>query len=195
MIWTKDAARSTARTARRALTDRDRRSGRVIATLDERLRSIAAPTQLWYLGLAEEVQTTDAVLRRLKDDEIRVVVPYCVGETLGLFELHDPRELTAGAFGVREPAESLRRNADRQSDPSSIDVAIVPGLAFDRRGNRVGFGRGYYDRLLSRLRPGALKIGLAFDCQIFDEIQADRHDVAVDTVVTETESLGDFRYG
>lgn len=69
--------------------------------------------------------------------------------------------------------------------PSTIDLIVVPGLAFDTSGNRLGRGGGYYDRFLKRLRPAATTVGLAFDWQIVDLVPADDRDVSVDAVVTD----------
>ena len=68
-------------------------------------------------------------------------------------------------------------------EPEKIDVVIVPGIAFDRNGHRIGFGCGYYDDFLKRARQ-AKKIALAYDFQIVDFIPAETHDVRVDVIVT-----------
>jgi len=76
------------------------------------------------------------------------------------------------------------------ASPEDIDVAVVPGLAFDRRGHRVGYGGGFYDRFLGRLRPDALTVGICFSVQLVDEVPHGRGDRPVDLVVTE-EGLND----
>lgn len=89
-------------------------------------------------------------------------------------------ELEAGAYGIPAPPRS-----SPEVRPREIDVVLVPGLAFDRRGYRLGYGGGYYDRFLPALRPGALKVGLAYARLLWDELPAEAHDQAVDCVVTE----------
>lgn len=86
-------------------------------------------------------------------------------------------KLHLGAFNIEEP------DGDDTTDISQIDMVVVPAVAYDRRGNRVGRGKGYYDRLLNDTR--AIKVGVAYDFQLVDEIDTDPHDVAVDYVITE----------
>ena len=71
----------------------------------------------------------------------------------------------------------------REASVSDIDLIIVPGIAFDERCNRCGFGKGYYDRLLSESK--AVKIGLCYDFQVVDELECDEYDIAMDMVITE----------
>lgn len=87
--------------------------------------------------------------------------------------------LRPGRFGLYEPDSSSIHLAD----PSSIDLVVVPGIAFDSSGNRIGFGGGYYDRFLRDL--SALKIGIAYQCQVIEQIVPGPTDVPIDLVVTE----------
>jgi 5-formyltetrahydrofolate cyclo-ligase len=89
--------------------------------------------------------------------------------------------LQLGAFQIEEP------QGDEVSDISDIELIVVPGIAYDRRGNRVGRGKGYYDRLLTSTR--ATKIGVGYDFQLVDEIDAEPHDVLMDVIVTEHELI------
>ncbi len=97
-------------------------------------------------------------------------------------------ELKEGAFGILEPQEK----PESRAMPGEIDLAIVPGVSFDRRGHRIGYGMGYYDSLLSKMK--CPKVGLAYDVQIVPHVPDEPHDVAVDKVVTETEVI-DCRKG
>ncbi len=92
-------------------------------------------------------------------------------------------DLAPGAFGILEP----RGSAQEHVDPGSIDVIAVPGVAFDRRGHRLGYGGGYYDRLLGdrATRPRCV-VGLAFDFQVLDELPRDADDAPMDWIVTES---------
>lgn len=85
--------------------------------------------------------------------------------------------LRLGAFQIEEP------EGDDFADIDDIEMVVVPAVAYDRRGNRVGRGKGYYDRLLADTR--ALKVGVAYDFQVVDEIDADPHDVPVDIIITD----------
>jgi len=91
-------------------------------------------------------------------------------------------ELKPGGFGIMEPDP----NKLCIIQPEQIDIVIVPGIAFDRMGNRIGYGKGYYDRFLSSLTQAQLKLGLCFDFQLYDELPWDYFDVPVDCVITES---------
>ena len=88
-------------------------------------------------------------------------------------------------MGVLEPKQELRGRADRRIDPTELDLIVAPGLAFDRRGGRLGYGKGYYDRFLHQIRGDATKLAVCFECQLFPEIPVLPHDVRMDLVVTE----------
>lgn len=89
--------------------------------------------------------------------------------------------LRIGRYGVREPLPGTR------FPRGEIDIVLVPGLAFDTRGGRIGFGAGFYDRLLAGLRNTVLKVGLAFDFQVSAEpLPQDEHDIPMDLIITES---------
>src|SRR5262249_20104673 len=115
----------------------------------------------------------------------RVVIPYCVDERLELFHLSDMDQLAVGTFEVLEPKPELRVSGQRLVPPAEIDLAVVPGVAFDRDGRRLGHGMGYYDRLLTELRADASLVALAFECQMFPGVPTDAHDVPMDKIITE----------
>jgi 5-formyltetrahydrofolate cyclo-ligase len=87
------------------------------------------------------------------------------------------------SFGAMEPI------GGRLLDPAELDLVIVPGVAFDRSGNRVGYGAGYYDRFLRRTRPGVPAVAVAFAVQVVPEVPAGGTDRRVDAIVTETEVI------
>lgn len=149
-----------------------------------------ARTVMWYVDAGSEVRT-----RHLLPDALghgkRVVLPWCVVETnkLELFHLEDMSELVEGAYKILEPKIELRELPAKKVKPEELDLVMVPGTAFDPRGGRMGQGKGYYDRLLATARPDAPLVGMAFDCQIFDEIPVASHDVFMDLVLTESREL------
>lgn len=110
----------------------------------------------------------------------KVCLPKVMHDSLEFFSIRDVRQdLSEGAFGILEPITGDR------VDPQNIDLVVVPGVAFDVKGNRVGFGRGYYDRFLRRARKRASIVALAFEFQIVDRVPATEYDVRVHKIVTE----------
>ncbi|MFH1921951.1 MAG: 5-formyltetrahydrofolate cyclo-ligase [Planctomycetota bacterium] len=144
----------------------------------------AAETVMCYVDMRSEVRTRPFLATALGGSK-RIVVPYCHGDRLGLFLLKSMEELAVGTFKVLEPKRELRALDDRRVDPSRLDLVMVPGVAFDRRGARLGHGRGYYDRLLAGVRPNTALVALAFECQLFPEIPTEPHDVYMNKVITE----------
>ncbi len=165
--------------ARRALSDAQRReaSGRIVERL-LRLPELRRPsTVLLYAALREEVDVADLVAP-LHERGARTLFPRVRGDRLDLVATTDLRTLQLGHRGVREPA-------GRAVDPGVVDVAVVPGVAFDPRGGRLGAGGGHYDRLLVELAAATTRIGAAFDCQLVPHIPREAHDQPVHLVVTE----------
>ncbi len=146
-----------------------------------------AKTLFIYVSTGSEAGTGEIVAAALAAGKT-VAVPLVEEDrkSLRAVPVRDPeRELAPGFRGIREPA-------DRSSpgiDPRELDLSVVPGTAFDRSGNRLGRGGGCYDRFLPRLREGVPRIGLAFECQLVEEIVPDPHDVPVDLVITEDRVL------
>jgi len=140
-----------------------------------------ARTVCCYVSLPYEVQTWRMIQRMLLRGK-RVVVPVTQPRTkrLMLSEVRDPEaELAPRAFGVWEPLPLLRRPVPVRD----LDLVIVPGVAFDRRGHRLGHGHGYFDRFLGRLPKTTPTIGVAFRCQLLDRLPTAPHDRAVQTLL------------
>ncbi len=137
-----------------------------------------AGTILMYCALDDEVQTQEA-LDRLVALGKTVLLPAVINsQDMELRRYSGPQDLITGFFNISEPTgELFTQYAD-------IDVAVVPGMAFDSRNNRLGRGRGYYDRMLPKL-PQAYKIGICFDFQLLPGIPADANDVAMDEILYE----------
>jgi 5-formyltetrahydrofolate cyclo-ligase len=152
-----------------------------LAALPEYAR---ARTVTIYLDIRDEVRTRWFVPKIWADGK-RVVVPYCEANELRLFRLDDFDELAPAAMGILEPKPELRGRSDKIIEPAELDLIVAPGVAFDRRGARLGYGRGYYDRLLQRIRGDATKAAVCFECQLVDEAPSLPHDVRMDVIVTE----------
>jgi 5-formyltetrahydrofolate cyclo-ligase len=144
-----------------------------------------ASTLMVYLGFGSEVATDGLILWGWGEGK-RIVVPVCRPESreLTACRIDGFDELESGHYGIREPKAGFIRPVPREE----IEAVVVPAVAFDRRGYRVGYGGGYYDRFLPEA-PQAARIGVAFARQIVAAIPADTHDVTVDRIVTDAEII------
>jgi len=142
-----------------------------------------AKTILFYVSTRDEVKTESMIKKALEYGK-RGVVPISnlKERTLNLSEIKDfDSELEPGAFNILEPKERFLRPVL----PEEIDLVIVPGVAFDEKGNRIGYGMGFYDRFLRGIRKYIPVIGLAYELQIVDDIPVHDKDVTMDKIVTE----------
>ena len=115
-----------------------------------------------------------------------MIVPCCEADDIVPVRILTLDELEpSGRMKILEPKLFVRQDVSRQVLPEQIEVVLIPGLAFDRFGNRLGRGKGYYDRFLRRLPDGVLTIGLAFDEMICDQIPHDDNDCPVKLVITD----------
>ena len=150
----------------------------IISQLRHHPHVLSARTLLLYSALPDEVQI-NPLFDRLVAQGKTILLPRVVSDTdmeLRLYTCAD--SLQSGAFGIMEPT------GPHFTDYDAIDVAVVPGVAFDAEGHRLGRGKGYYDRFLP-LIPGAYKIGLCFPWQLVDEVPADAHDIMMDCVISQ----------
>ena len=180
----KSVIRAEARRRRAAVADKDGASRQICQQIAASAEFRAARVVLLYADHASEVRTGELIDQALAEGKT-VAVPYCVGEALQLFRLENLDELAPGAYDIREPRPALRELATRRIAPEQLDLVVVPGVAFDRGGARLGHGKGFYDRLLAQLRAGTFLVAPAFECQVFESIPTLPHDVPVHRVVTE----------
>jgi 5-formyltetrahydrofolate cyclo-ligase len=184
ILQQKKELRALARATRQDLPGKDALSRVICGKLAELPQYAAARTLMIYVDFGSEVRTRPFFPIAWGDGK-RLVVPYCVEDRLELFELKNLAELLPGTLGILEPAAVWRERADRRVEVAELDLVAVPGLAFDRRGGRLGQGKGYYDRFLPRVRPDALRVALAFECQVLPEVPMLPQDVRVDKIITE----------
>lgn len=139
-----------------------------------------------YMEFRNEVQCRHIIRRCLLLGK-KLALPLVVNASDGRKEIialsvTDPEtELERSGYGIMEP----RRTPENVVDPKDIDLVVVPGVAFDRQRNRLGYGAGCYDRFLRETRDDCRKIGVAFDLQIADKVPADIYDIQLDMVITE----------
>lgn len=139
-----------------------------------------------YVNMGYEVKTIEIIESLLKDGK-KVTVPMCITKTTDLVasQIFSLDELQPSIFGLLEP----KKEFVRPTPPRDIEIVLVPGLAFDRIGNRLGYGKGYYDRFLKKLTPNVLKIGLGYNFQVIKRIPVDHFDIPLDIIITEKEII------
>ena len=145
----------------------------------------AAKVVMYYVDVRSEVRTRHYLPEALTHGK-KIIVPYCVDGELELFHLTSMDELAVGMYKILEPKAELRSLPEKRFLPQQLDLVMVPGVAFDRTGARMGHGFGYYDKLLQHARPDAPLVALAFECQLFPEIPTQEHDIFMDQIITET---------
>lgn len=133
-----------------------------------------------YLSAFNEV-CADGIIKELLSKGISVCVPVTDKKSISISPclISNISDVRIGAYGIREPA------VFRGADADAIDAVIVPGIVFDKSGNRVGFGMGYYDRFLKNFN--GRKIGICYDFQLADDIDADENDIPMNIIITESE--------
>jgi 5-formyltetrahydrofolate cyclo-ligase len=146
--------------------------------------SMTGRTAMTFWPFGSEIPI-DGLAARLAAAGARVVMPFLDSGEVRAAAI-DPGARASTVPSEYGPAEP----ADRTPVPEEqIDLVVVPGLAFDRAGNRLGHGGGHYDRFLTRLRPDAVAVGVCFACQLVDSVPSATGDVPVDAVVTERETI------
>lgn len=181
----KQALREEAHAQRNAQENKDELSQAIVQQFMASEEYQRAKTVLFYVDVRSEVRTRHSLPAALQSGKT-VIIPWCTETVeLALFRLESMDELTVGMYKILEPKAELRLLPEKQVDPNEIDLVMVPGVAFDRRGARMGHGKGYYDKLLENVRPDTPLIALAFECQLFPEIPVAPHDVYMNKIITE----------
>ncbi len=180
----KNAIRKQAHENRRAQPNKDLVSAHIVERFMTLPEYHSAKTVMFYVDVRDEVRTRQALPTALATGK-RIVVPYCLDGELELFWLESLEELELGMYRILEPKNELRSVKEKHLQPADLDLVMVPGVAFDRNGGRTGHGKGYYDKLLQHARLDAPLIALSFECQLFEKIPAESHDIYMDKIVTE----------
>ncbi len=153
--------------------DKAQAAAAAFAFLEQHAAFMMANKILMYHSLPDELSTL-AFIEKWHNRK-RFYLPRVNGVNLDILP-YNQSTLRLGAFHIEEPS------GEDTADISEIELIVVPGVAYDRQGNRVGRGKGYYDRLLAETK--ATKVGIAYDFQLVDEIDAEPHDVKVDILIT-----------
>lgn len=177
----KQALRNQMRMVRNALPQSacEARSLEILKRLLSLAELQGAATVLAFASIRKEVRT-QAIIDAASSAGKRIALPRVHGEELRLHLVDSESRLAPGAFSVPEPAED-----DESIEPGEIDFALIPALAVDPRGYRIGYGGGYYDRLIPRL-SNACTCAVAYDFQLISEVPEQPFDVSVDLVITDS---------
>lgn len=148
-----------------------------------------ADTVMWYVHCRSEVRTINALKNELNRSK-RIVIPYCAKDEklqnkLGLWLLEDFTELEPGTWGILEPPQKRWKENKKRVEPQELDCIMVPGVAFDIHGGRLGNGAGYYDRLLQDVRVDTTLAAVCYESQLCNKVIVEEHDIEMDFVLTE----------
>lgn len=152
----------------------------------------AAKNIMLYLDFNNEVKTDELIVKLLSLGKT-VSSPITIKEEKKLIpsQIIDLKDgVKIGAYGIREP----KPECSPEVEIKDIDVVIVPAVAYDKDCYRLGYGGGFYDRFIERLREDAITVGIAFDLQIFDSVPKEDHDAQLDYIITESQILTPNRF-
>ena len=140
----------------------------------------------FFVGVKNEVRTREMIEQAIMQGK-RISVPLTDFENghLHLSRLYSVDDLEENHFYLLEP----REDAVEIIEPTEVDLFVIPGIAFDKKGNRLGQGKGFYDRLLPQAKPEAKKIALTFELQLVEKVPTEEHDVKMDKIVTEKRTI------
>ncbi len=176
----KHEIRRKVKALRQMLSDIERRSAaeEVFERLEQTAAFLMADRILMYHSLPDELYT-HAFLGKWGGKK-HFYLPRVNGVNLEILP-YDESHLELGSFHIEEPTGT------NTVDPSEIELVVVPAVAYDRKGNRLGRGKGFYDRLLKNTK--ATKVGVGYEFQLVDEVPVEPHDVAVDIIITQNSTI------
>jgi 5-formyltetrahydrofolate cyclo-ligase len=170
---------------RDALSDKERRdkSNKIMDRLFDFANFIEAKIVLFYMNTDHEVNTVN-MIRKAMEYEKGIVLPYVDKKEKQIIPLKIDDLDSDVQPGYRKIPEPIPQRC-KQMPVEQIDLAIIPGIAFDERGGRIGHGTGFYDKLIPKFEITTRKVALAFECQIVPQIPMEPHDRHIDIIVTE----------
>ena len=173
----KKELRAAIRAKKRAMTPEEieRKSNRLGELFRETPQYREARSIYGYLPYNQEVRTT-AMLAQAQADGKRVAVPKCYGDEMRFIWLDDLAQVSPGYAGIPEPI------ADGPTADDKTALVLMPGLAFDPQGHRIGYGGGFYDKFLAQ-EPDHPTLALCFDFQMLDHLETEAYDIPVDCVL------------
>lgn len=138
-----------------------------------------------FINYGSEVETKKIINKAIQEGK-KIYVPKTIKENkeMRAIEIKSLKNLKEDKFGILEP-----ENFEGEINKNELDLIIVPGAAFDRRGNRIGYGGGYYDRYFSDLEINIKKVALSYELQLVKNIVSEKYDIKVDFIITENEII------
>lgn len=167
--------------------DHGKKSKQIMERLFDFANFLEAKTVLFYLSTKSEVTTDEMILKAIEHKKA-VAVPYVDTQEKDIipYKIEDlEQDVTTGYRGIREPIIQRCKHVPVEY----INLAIIPGIAFDERGGRIGHGTGFYDKLIPKLDATTRKVALAFECQIVPQIPMEPHDRYIDIIITEKRTI------
>jgi len=163
-----------------------RRSQIITSQILNLLAYLNSKTIFTYVSFRSEVDTKSFINKALKDHK-RIAVPMTLAreKTIVPCEISSLDDLIPGTWSILEP----KKDNCKLLDSKEIDLVIIPGLAFDNSFNRLGYGAGYYDRFLPSLNSSTVKLGIAFDFQLIEQIPHEDNDIQMDGIITDRRLL------
>ncbi len=175
----KESVRSLFKSARQSISEinRERKSHRIFDSLS-RLPEFKKAIQIMvYLSRGEEV-VTHFMVKKWLDQKKKIYAPKVESDKLLPCLINHWEDLEYGKYNVLEPKETLYI-----ANPNELELILVPGIAFTPKGGRIGMGKGFYDRFLSKTK--AIKIALAYEEQISSTLPLEQHDIAMNIIITD----------
>lgn len=144
---------------------------------------LAAGSVALYAMVNNEVSTAKVINHALLADKA-LFLPAVEGDAMIFRRIYGVDELVSGSFGIMQPGPGCAA-----ADPEEIEQIVVPGVGFDLSGQRVGYGKGYYDRVLHRLEASGRLTAFCYDFQLVDSLKGEKHDVVMDRIITERQVI------
>lgn len=168
-----------------SLSERSHKDNLILQTLLRSEFYKEATNIFTFINYGSEVETKEFINIALKEGK-NIFIPKTFKGTRNMkaVKINSLENLKADKWGILEP-----ENFNKEIDKEDLDLVIVPGVIFDRSGNRVGYGGGYYDIYFAHLKCEVKKIALAYDIQVVESLTTEDHDVRVDAIITEKEII------
>lgn len=180
----KEAIRRTAIEQRDNTQFRVQKSAKIQTRLESHPTYQAAQCIFVYVNIRSEVRTIPLIDQLIRSGSKSVLIPFCRNDDLEVFHLKSWEQLERRSFGILEPNDSeIEKQGTEFPTP---ELALIPGTGFDQQRNRIGYGRGHFDRFIQSQIPDVYRIGLAFEDQLFEELPLEPHDIPMDEIVTDS---------